>query len=182
MEQIGPTEWQTLGARVLHDDVIRIEEHDVRTPDGREYVFPVIISPGFAKVVPLLPTGDVVLVRQFRYAMGMETLEVPAGALDAEEDPLDCARRELGEETLLRSDSIELLGEFSTSPGRMNERGYIFLARNCVPDPTAHQHEPTEPIAMPLEDAIGLIGTEILAAPSSLALLLAQRRLAGLDR
>ena len=80
------------------------------------------------------------------------------------------------------SDALEALGEFCTSPGRMNERGYIFLATNCRPDPTARQDEPTEPVAMPLKDAVGLIGTEILAAPSSLALLLAQRRLAGLDR
>ena len=182
VEQQGPNEWQTLGRRVLHDDVVRIEEHDVRTPEGREYLFPLILSPGFAKIVPLLPNGDVVLVRQYRYAMGLETLEVPAGALDADEKPLDCARRELGEETFLRSDEIESLGEFCTSPGRMNERGYIFMARNCLPDPMAEQHEPTVPIAMPLEDAIAMIGGEILAATSSLALLLAQRRLAGLDR
>jgi len=182
VEQPTPNEWQTLGRRVLHDDVVRIEEHDVRTPEGREYQFPLILSPGFAKVVPLLPNGDVVLVRQYRYAMGLETLEVPAGAIDAGEEPLESARRELGEETLLTSDDIEPLGEFCTSPGRMNERGYIFLARNCVPDPAAAQHEPTIPIVMPLADAIAMIGGEILAATSSLALLLAQRRLAGLDR
>ncbi len=182
VENSDPIEWQTQGARVLHDDVIRIEEHDVLTTDGHELTFPVILSPGFAKVVPLLPNGDVVLVRQYRYAIGMVTLEVPAGVLNPGEDPLECARRELGEETLLMSDAFESLGEFCTSPGRMNERGYIFLATNCLPDPTAQQDEPTEPVAMPLEDAVGLIGTEILAAPSSLALLLAQRRLAGLDR
>ena len=182
VENSGPTEWQTRDVRVLHDDVIRIEEHDVRTPAGQEFAFPMILSPGFAKVVPILPNGDVVLVRQYRYAIGLVTLEVPAGALSPGEDPLECARRELGEETFLMSDALEALGEFCTSPGRMNERGYIFLATNCRPDPTAQQDEPTEPVAMPLGDAVGLIGTEILAAPSSLALLLAQRRLAGLDR
>ena len=182
VENSDPIEWQTQGARVLHDDVIRIEEHDVRTPAGQEFAFPMILSPGFAKVVPILPNGDVVLVRQYRYAIGLVTLEVPAGALSPGEDPLECARRELGEETFLMSDALEALGEFCTSPGRMNERGYIFLATNCRPDPTARQDEPTEPVAMPLKDAVGLIGTGILAAPSSLALLLAQRRLAGLDR
>lgn len=168
--------------RVLHDDVVRIEEHDVCTPEGREYAFPLVLSPGFAKIVPLLPNGDVVLVRQYRYAVGMETLEVPAGALDSGEDPLACAARELGEETLLRASTIEALGEFCTSPGRMDERGFIFLARDCQPDPSARQHEPTVPIVMPLAAAIALIGTEILAASSSLALLLAERRLAEHDR
>ncbi len=174
--------WQTHGVRVLHDDVVRIEERDVETPEGRRYAFPIVISPGFAKVVPILPNGDVVLVRQFRYAIGVETLEVPAGAIDPGESPIDTARRELAEETLLRSDQLESLGEFSTSPGRMDERGFVFLARHCEPDPTAIQQEPTRPVAMPLAAAIDLIGTEILAATSSLALLLAQRRLAGCDR
>ena len=156
-------------------------------PDGATFTRSFVTSPGAVGVVALQEHGaaqapHVVLVRQYRYAMGLETLEVPAGALDADEEPLDCARRELGEETLLRSDEIEPLGEFCTSPGRMNERGYVFLARNCIPDPTAAQHEPTLPIAMPLADAIAMIGGELLAATSCLALLLAQRRLAGLDR
>ncbi len=174
--------WTTHAVRILHDDVVQIEEHDVETPEGRRYVFPVIRSPGFAKVVPLLPSGEVVLVRQYRYAVGMTTLELPAGAIDPGETPLACAQRELGEEALLTCDVLEPLGEFCTSPGRMDERGFMFLARDCRPDPTARQHEPTEPVAMPLAGAIALIGTEILAASTSLALLLAERRLGGGDR
>ena len=173
--------WTTHAVRVLHDDVVTIEEHDVETPEGRRYVFPIVRSPGFAKVVPILPNGDVVLVRQFRYAVGMETLELPAGAIDAGEDPIESARRELAEEALLQASRLEPLGEFRTSPGRMDERGFLYLARDCQPDPTARQHEPTEPVAMPLSRAIALIGTEILAASSSLALLLAERRLAETD-
>jgi ADP-ribose pyrophosphatase len=176
------SEWQLHGVRILHDDVVRIEEHDVETPEGRRYAFPIVRSPGFAKVVPIMDNGDVVLVRQYRYAVGGETLEVPAGAIDDGEEPIETARRELSEEALVTSDHLEPLGEFTTSPGRMDERGYVFLARNCRPDPTAVQHEPTLPLHMPLDDAIALIGGEVLAATSSLALLLAQRRLAGDDR
>ncbi len=178
----GLPAWQVHGVRVLHDDVVRIEEHDVETPEGRRYAFPIVRSPGFAKVVPIMENGDVVLVRQFRYAVGGETLEVPAGAIDEGESPLETARRELSEEALVTSDHLEPLGEFTTSPGRMDERGHVFLARDCRPDPRAVQHEPTLPVHLPLEDAIALIGGEVLAATSSLALLLAQRRLAGADR
>ena len=174
-------EWTTHGVRVLHDDVVRIEEHDVETPEGRRYAFPIVRSPGFAKVVPIMENGDVLLIRQYRYAVGGVTLEVPAGAIDAGEAPLETARRELGEEALVTSDRIEPLGEFTTSPGRMDERGYVFLARDCRPDPTARQHEPTVPVRMPLDEAIDLIGGEVLAATSSLALLLARRRLRGED-
>jgi ADP-ribose pyrophosphatase len=177
-------EWIVHGIRVLHDDVVRIEEHDVETPEGRRYRFPLVRSPGFAKVVPIMSNGDVVLVRQYRYAVGGQTLEVPAGAIDPGEEPGETAWRELAEEALVTCDrsDLEPLGEFSTSPGRMDERGYVFLARNCRPDPTAVQHEPTLPVHLPLADAIALIGGEVLAATSALALLLAQRRLAGGDR
>lgn len=178
----GDSAWQVHGVRILHDDLVRIEEHDVETPEGRRYTFPIVRSPGFAKVVPIMENGDVVLVRQYRYAVGGETLEVPAGAIDPGEEPLETARRELSEEALVTSDRLEPLGEFTTSPGRMDERGYVFLARDCRPDPDAVQHEPTLPLHLPLEQAIGLIGGEVLAATSSLALLLAQRRLAGDDR
>ena len=61
----------------------------------------------------------------------------------------------------------------------MDERGYVFLARDCRPDPDARQHEPTIPLQLPLDEAIALIGSEVLAATSSLALLLAKRRLDG---
>ena len=110
--------------------------------------------------------------------------EVPAGAIDPGEEPSETAWRELAEEALVTCDRsvLEPLGDFSTSPGRMDERGYVFLARNCRPDPTAIQHEPTLPVHLPLADAIALIGGEVLAATSALAFLLAQRRLAGGDR
>ncbi len=179
MTSIDDAGWHTHAVRILHDDVVRVEEHDVETPEGRRYCFPLVRSPGFAKVVPLLPNGHVVLVRQYRYAIGDVTLELPAGAIDAGEDPITAARRELAEEALLRSDAVESLGVFRTSPGRMDETGHMFLARDCEPDVAARQHEPTEPVVLPLADAIDLIGTEILAASSSLALLLAQRRLHG---
>jgi ADP-ribose pyrophosphatase len=176
--------WIVHGNRVLHEGVVRIEEQDVETPEGRRFAFPVVRSPGFAKVVPMMPNGDVVLVRQYRHAIGTNTLEVPAGAIDAGEAPSTTARRELQEEALVTCDpaAIESLGEFTTSPGRMDERGYLFLARDCTPAPDAQQHEPTEPVHLPLADAIALIGTEVLAASSSLALLLAERRLTERDR
>lgn len=175
----SPGGWTTHGVRVLHDDVVRIEEHEVETPEGRRYAFPLVRSPGFAKVVPVLPDGRVVLVRQFRYAVAGETLELPAGAIDQGEEPRDAALRELSEEALLRCDALEDLGRFRTSPGRMDEEGFLFLARDCVPDEAAQPVEPTVPEVMPLDEAVALIGTGIVAASSALALLLAQRRLHG---
>lgn len=173
-----PGSWRLHDLRVLHDEVVRIEEHDVETPEGRRYRFPLVRSPGFAKVVPILPDGRVVLVRQYRYAIDQVTIEVPAGAVDPGEDPRESALRELSEEAALRSASIEPLGAFRTSPGRMDERGWLFLARDCRPDPTAVAHEPTEPVVIALDQAIAMLGDGIVAASSALALLLARERLA----
>lgn len=173
-----PGSWRLHGRRVLHDEVVLIEEHDVETPEGRRYRFPLVRSAGFAKVVPLLPDGRVVLVRQYRYAIDAITLEVPAGAVDPGEDPRDSALRELSEEAALRSSSVEPLGTFRTSPGRMDERGWLFLARDCRPDPDAIAHEPTEPVALPLDEAIAMLGDGIVAASTALALLLTRDRLA----
>ncbi len=171
--------WSARAVRVLHDDLVRVEEHDVETADGRAFTFAMVRSPGFAKVVPLLPDGRVVLVRQYRYAVGAVTLELPAGAIDADEDPAAAAGRELGEEALLRSDRLTLLGRFHTSPGRMDELGWMFLAEDCVPDAAARPQEPTEPVVLDFDEALARIGDGILDASSALALLLAHRRLHG---
>ena len=72
----------------------------VRLPDGNTSVREWITHPGASAVIPLLPDGRVVLVRQYRYPVQAVTLEIPAGKLDsAGEDPLECAKRELKEET-----------------------------------------------------------------------------------
>ena len=76
-----------------------------------------------------------------------------------------------------RRASLEHLGTFNTSPGRISERGWVFLATDCVPDPAAVQDEPTEPVHVPLAEAFGLIGGEVADAASTIALLLARDRL-----
>lgn len=165
------------GTRVLHDDVVRIEEHDVTTPDGRAFTMAVTVSRGFVVVVPVLVSGEVVLVRQYRHTLGRITLETPAGAIDPDEEPLTAVHRELAEETFLRAGSIEHLGTFADNPGRSTGYAHIYLARDCVDDPSARPHEPTEPVRMSLDDAVAGIGGEVDSTSSGLAILLAWRRL-----
>jgi ADP-ribose pyrophosphatase len=82
-----------------------------------------------ACVLPLTPTGDVLLVRQFRPPVREHVLEAPAGLLDVEgEDPEDCAGRELLEETGYRHTSLEHLGGVHTSVGHSSEFVHLFLA------------------------------------------------------
>ncbi|MEI2827516.1 MAG: NUDIX hydrolase [Dermatophilaceae bacterium] len=171
--------WDVRATRVLHDTVVRVEEHDVVTPDGRSFAYLLLRTRGFVKVVPVTAAGEIVFVHQYRHAFGRTTLELPAGGIDPGETPEDAARRELAEEALLRAEALEPLGVFATSPGRSDEVGHIFLATGCVPAPDAVQHEPTAPLHVPVAEAYGLIGAEVTDAMSVVALMLARPRLPG---
>jgi len=84
--------------------------------------------PEASAVIPLLPDGRVVMVRQYRYALGMETLEIPAGKVDPGEDPETCARRELMEETGFHAATLRHLTTYAPAIGYSNERIHIFSA------------------------------------------------------
>ena len=88
---------------------------------------------GAAAIVPVLPDGRIVLVRQYRPALERETLELPAGCRDfPEEDTAICAKRELEEETGYTSESISKLLELKTTVAFCNEMVDIYLARDIV--------------------------------------------------
>lgn len=108
----------------------RIDE--VRLPNGkiatREYLY----HPGAVAVIALL--GDkVLMVRQFRYPVGVETWEIPAGKLDAKEDPLDCIHRELREETGYTSGRVRKLFSFWPTAAFANEVIHLYIADKLKP-------------------------------------------------
>lgn len=175
--------WRVRSSSILHeDDHARIERHDVETPDGRAFAFPLVRTRGYVKVLPVTPTRDIVFVSQYRHAPGVVLLELPAGGIEPGEEPEAAARRELSEEALLRPGRIEPLGTFLTSPGRMDEVGTLYLAEDCEPDLDARPDEPTRPVPVPVERAYAMLGTEIRDATTALALLLARDRLLPADR
>ena len=109
-------------------------------------------------IVPLVDEEHVCLIRNFRVAVGKTMWEIPAGTLDHDEPPLATAGRELIEETGYRAAEIELLTELAMSPGILNERMYVYLARGLTPGPTAV--EPGEEIATSVlawADALAMI-------------------------
>jgi ADP-ribose pyrophosphatase len=100
---------------------------DVETWDGRD--LEVVRHPGAAAVLPLLPDGEAILVRQLRPAIGQPLTEIPAGVLDVDgEDAVTAAARELFEETGHRHRSIEFLGGIYTSAGFADEYIHLFVA------------------------------------------------------
>lgn len=112
--------------------LIKVRVDIVRMPDGSEHVREVVEHPGAVAIVPVLPNGDLVLVRQYRHAVGLRTLEIPAGTREVGEDPLQTAIRELREETGYRAGSMTELVRFYVSPGWTNEELIVYVARDIV--------------------------------------------------
>lgn len=159
-------------------------------PDGIEFVRDVIHHPGAVVVVPLLDGDrDVLMVRQFRAAIGHDLLEVPAGKRDVDgEDPQATAHRELAEEVGMTATSMEKLAEFYNSPGFCDEYAHLFLARGlseCVALDGAHERDGPEERLMTIETvplhavAAMVADGRIVDAKSILGLSLAREVIAG---
>jgi ADP-ribose pyrophosphatase len=113
--------------------VLNLDIDTVRFPNGTTGELEMIRHPGASAVVPFLsdPAGDdpqVMLIRQYRYAAEGYLYEVPAGRLDANEAPEQCARRELREETGCEAERVEHLVTIYTTPGFTDEKIHLFMA------------------------------------------------------
>ena len=141
---------------VFDGAIIRLEHWQVRLPNGHQAQREGACHPGASAVVAVDDAGRVILVRQMRIAVGRITMEIPAGKLDsAEEDPLDCARRELSEETGLEADRWEEMTCMETTPGFCNERIHLYLASGLhqgASHPDADEF--VDLTRMPLQDAV----------------------------
>ena len=111
---------------------------DTVISNGIEEIFDYIHHNGAAAVLPVTEDGKIMLVRQYRNALDRFTLELPAGKLDAPDEPkIECAYRELEEETGYRSDNLEFLISVNTTVAFLDELIEIYVARDLVP---THQH------------------------------------------
>jgi ADP-ribose pyrophosphatase len=110
------------------------------------------------EVLALTPAREIVLLRQFRPALGMTLLELPAGHVDAGERPGRAVRRELLEETGHRCRALTRLGSFKISPSRINNDLHLFFAADARPAPKAgRREEGIEVVLLPLEEFAGLV-------------------------
>lgn len=150
---------------------VGVEQHCL--PGGRTATFEVVRHPGGAAVLPVLPDGRVLLIRQFRPALGTMLWEIPAGRLEPGETPEECVRRELIEEAGYAAGRLESLGGLWSTAGFCDEHVALFAAFDLIPVPPAPEpDEIIEPIAMPLPEALALVFSgELRDAKTQLALL-----------
>ncbi len=127
------TPGQISSRRIHTGKIISLDEDLVRFPDGSTGEMDMIRHPGASAIVPFLsdPMGadpSILLLKQYRYAADGFLYEIPAGRLDAGEQPLQCAVRELREETGCSAEKMEFLFTMFTTPGFTDEKIHLFMA------------------------------------------------------
>ena len=164
---------------VFNGKLLHVFSDIVRLPDGGTAVREVVAHQGAVCIVPLKEDGTVVLVRQFRYAVGRDVLEIPAGKVDPGESFYDAAERELTEETGLQASRWIDIGDYLPSPGYSGEIIRAYLAMGLDEgEPHTDEDEFLVSVTMPVSQALDLVMTGAISdGKTSFALLKAARYL-----
>lgn len=131
---------------------------DVTLPNGSRTEMAMVRHPGSIAVVPFLDDGTVIMERQYRHAVREYLLEIPAGTLEPGESPLNCARRELEEETGYMAEEFIELSQVDILPAYSDEKIYIYLARGLtLSRQKLDKNEIIEVVKYPFEETIKMI-------------------------
>jgi ADP-ribose pyrophosphatase len=151
----------------------QVEELQQPAADGSLHARQVVRHPGAVAVVPLVDDDHVCLIRSYRVAVEQTLIEIPAGTLEPNEPPETTAGRELIEETGYIAGRLEMLHSFLLSPGILDERMHLFVARDLQPGPTARETgEEIENLVVSWSEALAMIDRgEIQDAKSLVGLL-----------
>lgn len=157
--------------------VVTLRLKYVTQPDGTRRLREIVEHAPGAAVVAIDDEDQVLLVRQSRPAVGAYLLELPAGLVDPGETPLECAGRELAEETGYTARRLEPLVSFYSSPGFSTELLYLFVATELEPSDVAHdEDEEIELVRMPVDQAIEQVLQGEISDAKTVAGLLAYER------
>jgi ADP-ribose pyrophosphatase len=181
MTQIPGREYPILvGSQdIYRGRVINVRVDTIEVERGGNVRREVVEHPGAVVVVPIDPDGRILWVRQYRYAVDKELLELPAGTLERREEPEACAQRELAEETGFSAGKLEGLGSFYSAPGFCTELMHAFAATSLHPAADAHADEDEEIELEPLtlrESLLRIDAGDVRDAKSLAAIFLYLRR------
>ena len=119
--------------KALDTPIFSVEKELFSIEENKEIERWSVRHPGAVVILPLLNEKEIILVSQYRKVFEKTLLEIPAGLINENEDPLDAAKRELREETGYRAMSWTSLGEYYPTPGFCNEVYHVYIARNLIP-------------------------------------------------
>lgn len=176
--------WRTIKSdTVIEDYHVTVKKNAVQLPDGALINdFYTVTIPDAAMVAAITPEGKILLKTEFRYAVGEDVIECPAGMFEKDEnDPLTVAKRELLEETGYTSDSWTYLGSTLESTSKLTNRMHLFLAKDCVQ--TCGQHlDANEHLTVTevyLDTAVGMVMNGSINANSTAHLIMKVARMLG---
>jgi len=150
-----------LSSRTVYEGrIFNVTVDRVRLPHGVEHDIELVRHPGSVVLLPVPRDGTVILVRQYRYAVGRDLWELPAGSLKPGEDPLEAARRECHEEVGLVPRRLELVTTLWPTPGFCTERMLFYRCTDLTRPPTTAPQDEDEhvvPHTFTLEELRDLI-------------------------
>ncbi len=127
------TPWKTLSSKVLVKyrkwDYV---EDEVELPSGKQITYQYIKSPGSVTIVAVNDAGELIVVREYRYLLNDESLELPAGMIDVGMTALETAHKELAEEVGLKAASMEYVGQAIVATGSVQGAAYVFIAKGLT--------------------------------------------------
>ena len=138
---------------------VRLELHRFEDDDtGRRSQREVIVHPGAVVILAVLDDGQIILIRNRRHILNQYLIELPAGTLEKGEDPINCAGRELLEETGYVASRLKQIGSFFSSPGIMTEKMYAYAAYDLQKSQQQlEDYEEIEVMTVPFEEAMNMI-------------------------
>lgn len=174
-DDAGLIEEKVSSEKVFDGVLLHVRKDTAKLPNGDLATREWIEHPGAASVIPLTDDGKVILVRQYRYPIGQVTVEIPAGKLDkAGEDPFECAKRELSEETGYTAKEYKYLTKIATTVGFSNEIIYLYAAKGLV---AGEQHTDDDEFInlqiVTLDEAVDMVRTgKIIDGKSMVSILM----------
>ena len=175
--------FKLLGREELHHGkIINLFLERVQYVSGNEAVKEIVEHPGGSVILPVFDNGEILLVKQYRYPIRGDVIELPAGKLDAGEDPRVCAERELREETGYVARRWTHLTTLMTTPGFCDERLHIYMAEELSKSPQGQSLEEGEQtitlLRLPMDEAVAMVERGEIADGKSIAgILLGERKL-----
>lgn len=175
---------KTLASQPVYSGrAVKLRVDTVKLASGRETKREIVEHSDCVAIVAIDAEDNVLLVKQFRKPVEKELLEIPAGGIEAGEDPLATVQRELGEETGYLPKKVDRLGGFYTSPGYCTEYLHLFLATELIPNQLqAEDSESIKLVRMPLSQIPELIASGAICDAKSIAgllIFLASKKSAG---
>lgn len=153
-------EEKTLSSRLVYEGrAVKLRVDTVKMPDGRETMREVVEHSDCVAIIALDADDKVLLVEQFRKPVEKELLEIPAGGIGPDEDPVTTVCREMREETGYLPLKVERMGGFYSTPGYCTEYLYLYLATDLTPSPL-HAED---------TDSISLVRVPVTQIPSLIA-------------